>query len=73
MKIELNGQLTKNIEKINDLKELNDIRTNIIDEQNSTDRKVKLQLLDLALGIINKRIGAIAYDLAYANEIDTEV
>jgi len=71
MKIELNGQLTKNIKEIIDLQELHELRTTIIEELNTTDRKVKIQLLDLSLDLVNSRIVQISYDMAYSREIGT--
>ena len=71
MKIELNGQVTNNINQIIDLKELYEIRTNVNKELATTNRKVKIQLLELALELINSRIVSISYDMAYAREIDT--
>ena len=71
MKIELNGQLTKNIKEIIDLQELYELRTTIIEELDNTDRKVKIQLLDLSLDLINSRIVQISYDVAYSREIGT--
>ena len=71
MKIELNGQLTKNIKEIIDLQELHELRTTIIEELDKTDRKVKIQLLDLSLDLVNSRIVQISYDMAYSREIGT--
>ena len=71
MKIELNGHVTNNINQIIDLKELYEIRTNVNKELATTNRKVKIQLLELALELINSRIVSISYDMAYAREIDT--
>jgi len=71
MKIELNGQLTKNIKEIIDLQELYELRTTIIKELDNTDRKVKIQLLDLSLDLVNSRIVQISYDMAYSREIGT--
>ena len=71
MKIELNGQLTKNIKEIIDLQELHELRTTIIEELDNTDRKVKIQLLDLSLDIVNSRIVQVSYDMAYSREIGT--
>ena len=71
MKIELNGQLTKNIKEIIDLQELHELRTTIIEELDNTDRKVKIQLLDLSLDLVNSRIVQISYDVAYSREIGT--
>jgi len=71
MKIELNGQLTKNIKEIIDLQELHELRTTIIEELDNTDRKVKIQLLDLSLDLVNSRIVQISYDMAYSREIGT--
>ena len=71
MKIELNGQVTNNLNQIIDLQELYEIRTNINKELAITDRKVKIQLLELALELINSRIVNISYYMAYAREIDT--
>ena len=71
MKIELNGQLTKNIKEIINLQELHELRTSIIKEIDNTDRKVKIQLLDLSLDLVNSRIVQISYDMAYSREIGT--
>tara|TARA_R110002167_G_scaffold108913_2_gene277935 strand:- start:468 stop:689 length:222 start_codon:yes stop_codon:yes gene_type:complete len=71
MKIELNGQLTKNIKEIINLQELHELRTSIIKEIDNTDRKVKIQLLDLSLDIVNSRIVQVSYDMAYSREIGT--
>ena len=71
MKIELNGQVTDNLNQIIDLKKLYKIRTNVNKELETTDRKVKIQLLELALELIDSRIINISYDMAYAREIDT--
>ena len=71
MKIELNGQVTNNLNQIIDLQELYEIRTNVNKELATTDRKVKIQLLELALELIDSRIVNISYDMAYAREIDT--
>jgi hypothetical protein len=71
MKIELNGQLTKNIKEIINLQELHELRTLIIKEIDNTDRKVKIQLLDLSLDIVNSRIVQVSYDMAYSREIGT--
>ena len=71
MKIKLKGQCV-DIKK-NSIKELTRLQRIIIQEIKLNDRKVRGQLLDLSLGIINKRIGDISYDLAYANEINTVV
>ena len=71
MKIELNGQVTNNLNQIIDLQELYEIKTNINKELETTDRKVKIQLLELALELIDSRIINISYDMAYAREIDT--
>ena len=70
MKIELNGQVTNNLNQIIDLQELYQIRTNVNKELATTDRKVKIQLLELALELINSRIVNISYDMAYAREIE---
>tara|TARA_R110002050_G_scaffold225756_1_gene361656 strand:- start:2125 stop:2340 length:216 start_codon:yes stop_codon:yes gene_type:complete len=71
MKIKLKGQCV-DIKK-NSIKELTRLQRIIIQEIKLNDRKVRGQLLDLSLGIVNKRIGDISYDLAYANEINTVV
>jgi len=71
MKIELNGQLTKNIKEIINLQELHELRTSIIKEIDNTDRKVKIQLLDLSLDLVNNRIVQVSYDMAYSREIGT--
>ena len=71
MKIELNGQVTDNLNQIIDLQELYEIRTNVNKELATTDRKVKIQLLELALELIDSRIVNLSYDMAYAREIDT--
>ena len=71
MKIELNGQVTNNLNQIIDLQELYEIRTNVNKELTATDRKVKIQLLELALELIDSRIVNLSYDMAYAREIDT--
>ena len=71
MKIELNGHVTNNINQIIDLKELYEIRTNVNKELATTNRKVKIQLLELALELINSRIVSISYDMAYARVLDT--
>ena len=71
MKIELNGQLTKNIKEIIDLQELHELKTTIIEELDNTDRKVKIQLLDLSLDLVNSRIIQISHDMAYSREIGT--
>ena len=73
MKIELNGQVTDNINEIIDLTKLYKIRAEVSQELTITDRKVKIQLLELALELINSRIVNISYDMAYAREIDTAV
>ena len=73
MKIELNGQLTKNIKEIINLQELHELRTSIIKEIDNTDRKVKIQLLDLSLDIVNSRIVQVSYDMAYSREIGTNI
>ena len=67
MKIKLKGQCV-DIKK-NSLEELTRLQKIIIQEIKLNDRKVRGQLLDLSLGIVNKRIGDIAYDIAYANEV----
>tara|TARA_R100000900_G_scaffold146135_1_gene134494 strand:- start:2964 stop:3185 length:222 start_codon:yes stop_codon:yes gene_type:complete len=69
MKIKLKGQCV-DIKK-NSLEELTRLQKIIIQEIKLNDRKVRGQLLDLSLGIVNKRITDISYDLAYANEINT--
>ena len=71
MKIELNGQVTNNLNQIIDLQELYEIRTNVNKELATTDRKVKIQLLDLSLDLVNSRIVQISYDMAYSREIGT--
>ena len=70
MKIELNGQVTNNLNQIIDLKELYEIRTNVNKELTTTDRKVKIQLLELALELIDSRIVNLSYDMAYVREIE---
>ena len=70
MKIELNGQVTNNLNQIIDLQELYEIRTNVNKELATTDRKVKIQLLELALELINSRIVNLSYDMAYSREIE---
>tara|TARA_R110000787_G_scaffold70721_3_gene157297 strand:- start:2850 stop:3062 length:213 start_codon:yes stop_codon:yes gene_type:complete len=70
MKIELNGQVTNNLNQIIDLQELYTIRTNVNKELETTDRKVKIQLLELALELIDSRIVNLSYDMAYAREIE---
>ena len=70
MKIELNGQVTNNLNQIIDLQELYQIRTNATKELATTDRKVKIQLLELALELINSRIVNLSYDMAYSREIE---
>ena len=70
MKIELNGQVTNNLNQIIDLQELYTIRTNVNKELETTDRKVKIQLLELALELINSRIINLSYDMAYAREVE---
>ena len=70
MKIELNGQVTDNLNQIIDLQELYEIRTNVNKELATTDRKVKIQLLELALELIDSRIINISYDMAYAREVE---
>tara|TARA_R110000744_G_scaffold127906_1_gene234892 strand:+ start:89 stop:301 length:213 start_codon:yes stop_codon:yes gene_type:complete len=70
MKIELNGQVTNNLNQIIDLQELYTIRTNVNKELETTDRKVKIQLLELALELINSRIVNLSYDMAYAREVE---
>tara|TARA_R110002167_G_scaffold135279_1_gene321632 strand:+ start:69 stop:281 length:213 start_codon:yes stop_codon:yes gene_type:complete len=70
MKIELNGQVTNNLNQIIDLQELYKIRTNVNKELETTDRKVKIQLLELALELINNRIVNLSYDMAYVREIE---
>ena len=70
MKIELNGQVTNNLNQIIDLQELYQIRTNVTKELATTDRKVKIQLLELALELIDSRIVNLSYDMAYAREIE---
>jgi hypothetical protein len=67
MKIKLKGQCV-DIKK-NSLEELTRLQKIIIQEIKLNDRKVRGQLLELSLGIVNKRIGDIAYDIAYANEV----
>jgi hypothetical protein len=67
MKIKLKGQCV-DIKK-NSLEELTRLQKIIVQEIKLNDRKVRGQLLDLSLGIVNKRIGDIAYDIAYANEV----
>ena len=67
MKIKLKGQCV-DIKK-NSLEELTRLQKIIVQEIKLNDRKVRGQLLDLSLGIVNKRISDIAYDLAYANEV----
>ena len=69
MKIELNGKLTKNIEDITNLQELNALKTTIIKELDKTDRKIKIQLLDLSLELINSRIIDVSYSMAYSSKI----
>mgnify|MGYP003650712943 FL=1 len=70
MKIELNGQVTNNLNQIIDLQELYKIRTNVNKELATTDRKVKIQLLELALELIDSRIVNLSYDMAYVREIE---
>ena len=70
MKIELNGQVTNNLNQIIDLQELYKIRTNVNKELTTTDRKIKIQLLELALELINNRIVNLSYDMAYAREVE---
>ena len=70
MKIELNGQVTDNLNQIIDLQELYEIRTNVNKELATTDRKVKIQLLELALELIDSRIVNLSYDMAYAREVE---
>ena len=70
MKIELNGQVTNNLNQIIDLQELYQIRTNVNKELATTDRKVKIQLLELALELIDSRIVNLSYDMAYVREIE---
>ena len=70
MKIELNGQVTNNLNQIIDLQELYEIRTNVNKELATTDRKVKIQLLELALELIDSRIVNLSYDMAYAREVE---
>ena len=70
MKIELNGQVTNNLNQIIDLQELYKIRTNVNKELETTDRKVKIQLLELALELIDSRIVNLSYDMAYAREVE---
>ena len=67
MKIKLKGQCV-DIKK-NSLEDLTRLQKIIVQEIKLKDRKVRGQLLDLSLGIVNKRISDIAYDLAYANEV----
>jgi len=67
MKIKLKGQCV-DIKK-NSLEDLTRLQKIIVQEIKLNDRKVRGQLLDLSLGIVNKRISDIAYDLAYANEV----
>ena len=67
MKIKLKGQCV-DIKK-NSIEELTRLQKVIIQEIKLTNRKVRKQLLELSLGIVNKRISDIAYDLAYANEV----
>ena len=69
MKIKLKGQCV-DIKK-NSIEELTRLQRVIIQEIELSDRKVRRQLLELSLGIVNKRISDISYDLAYANEINT--
>ena len=69
MKIKLKGQCV-DIKK-NSIEELTRLQKVIIQEIELNDRKVRGQLLDLSLGIVNKRISDISYDLAYASEINT--
>ena len=71
MKIKLKGQCV-DIKK-NSIEELTRLQKVIIQEIKLNDRKVRGQLLDLSLGIVNKRISDISYDLAYASEINTIV
>ena len=73
MKIELNGKLTKNIEEITNLQELNDLKATINKELDKTNRKIKIQLLELSLDIINGRIVDISHNMAYSNKIHTIV
>lgn len=73
MKIELNGQVTNNISEIIDLQELYTIKGLITEELDKTDRKVKIQLLNLSLELVHNRIVNISYDMAYSREIGTIV
>ena len=73
MKIELNGQVTNNISEIIDLQELYTIKELITEELDKTDRKVKIQLLNLSLELVHNRIVNISYDMAYSREIGTIV
>tara|TARA_R110002020_G_scaffold74752_5_gene190979 strand:+ start:1577 stop:1792 length:216 start_codon:yes stop_codon:yes gene_type:complete len=71
MKIKLKG-VTVDIRR-NDLDELIKLQHIISHEIKTNKRKVRGQLLELSLDLVNNRIADISYDLAYANEIHTIV
>tara|TARA_R100000995_G_C3482546_1_gene124916 strand:+ start:775 stop:990 length:216 start_codon:yes stop_codon:yes gene_type:complete len=71
MKIKLKG-VTVDIRR-NDLDELIKLQHIITKEIKTNKRKVRGQLLELSLDLVNTRISDISYDLAYSEELHTIV
>ena len=71
MKIKLKG-VTVDIRR-NNLDELIKLQHIITKEIKTNKRKVRGQLLELSLDLVNTRIADISYDLAYSEELHTIV
>ena len=69
MKIKLKGTLV--CLKKNNLTDLTRLKQVLLKEMKTNERKIRGQLLDLSLSMVNNRIVSISHDMAHSREIGT--